>query len=107
MVVIFVSGCKVYTKDTTSIDQYYYLSSLNTSCNIPVDLIEIINSASWEKVDSYLLIGELCEAISLECTTEYPLFRFNNNSLIHRIHFMGSPDDTFHLEYKNKRYSCK
>lgn len=108
VLLVLIGGCSTQIKDEKIIisDKYYFIDLLNISCSIPKNLIAEINKLEWIKVDSSTHRGSPCEAISPECTLEIYLFESDNNSLRHRIHYFGSPDNTYHLIYYNRNYRC-
>lgn len=86
--------------------QYFFINKLNVSCKIPKDIFFDINKLDWQKQDENVFIGTTCEAFMKECSAEIEIFKSNQGALRHRIHYYGSPDDTYYLIYNDKKYDC-
>lgn len=107
ILLVLISGCNtIKDEKIITIGQYYFLDSLNISCSVPENLIAEITKLEWAIADSSMYHGSFCEAITPECTSEIYLFESDSNSLRHRIHYFGSPDDIYYLIYHNRNYRC-
>ncbi|MEK6934707.1 MAG: hypothetical protein AABW46_02405 [Nanoarchaeota archaeon] len=104
LTILLISGCIPNIGNNKG--KYFFINSLNFSCNIPNNLINGVSNLKWIKQDNPKIIGSICEAIKKECTAEIIIFRSNDNYLSHRIQYMGSPDDYYYLIYNNKEYGC-